>query len=241
MARTTHESAKEFENQNTFEFFTLVDDGDTAKVQFMVDNIADVLTYTTHEIPMLSRSGKEFQRKVSCHKTHKSDPEGVCPFCDAGMKVKIARFIPMYDIENKKVVLWDRGSRFIDSQLAGFFNRMRSQGVDVKQLVVEIVRQGKKGDNQTTYALYPMERMEPQDTSNLEIPDPEGSLIAVWSPAEMKEYNATGTIPQAHDTTNNGVQRRGSTPATAPVEQTATDNTPIDFSDSVEVSPVDFF
>lgn len=234
MARMTHESAKEFES-NGFDTFALLDDGDSARVQFMIDNIDDVLAFSTHEIPMLSQSGKEYQRKVSCLKFHKDDPEGTCPLCDASTKVKIARFIPMYDLSKSKAVLWERGARFIDNTLGGFFNRMRRDNVDIKNLVVEIVRQGRKGDNQTTYAIYPMERLDPVDISNVEIPDPEGSLVAVWTKQDMSNYLDNGTIPQANNSSkavNEGVQRRNSTPQpntpSTPPQDAFQDSEPVD-------------
>lgn len=202
MARMTHEDAKQFENRSQFDSFSLSDDGDSAKVQFLVDSSNDVLTYTTHEIPMIAQSGREYKRKVSCLKNHKDDPAGTCPLCDAGKPIKVARYVPMFDIENGKATLWERGPRFCDSQLAGFFSRARANGSDIKNLVVEIVRQGKKGDKSTTYALYPMERIEPVDTANVEIPEPEGSLIATWTPAEMENYISNGVVP----TSNNNSQ-----------------------------------
>lgn len=243
MARMTHESAKEYES-NGFDSFSLADDGDSARVQFMIDNIDDVLAFSTHEIPMLSQSGKEYQRKVSCLKMHKDDPEGVCPLCDASTKVKIARFIPMYDLSKNKAVLWERGARFIDNTLGGFFNRMRRDNVDIKNLVVEIVRQGRKGDNQTTYAIYPMERLEPVDISNVEIPDPEGSLVAVWTKSDMSNYVNNGTVPQTNNTSNDvneGVQRRTTTPqnsSTAPASTIPKDD--YEAAETVD-DPEDFF
>ena len=251
MARMTHESAKEFENRSDFDAFTLVDDGDSAKVQFMIDDVNAVLTYTTHEIPMLSRAGREYQRKVGCLKQHKDDPMGVCPFCDEGKKIHVIRYIPMFDIEKKKIVLWERGAGFIDNNLASFFNRMKSQGSDIRNLVVEIVRQGKKGDTRTTYAFYPMDRLEPLDTSEYEIPDAEGNLILTLSASEMREYLSTGRLP-ASDTSDSAsdagvVRRRGASTSannSSYAPNAAAVDTVGDFMNSSAVqsdNPEDFF
>lgn len=254
MARMTHEDAKQFENRGQFDSFSLSDDGDSAKVQFLIDDSNDVLTYTTHEIPMIAQSGREYKRKVSCLKNHKDDPAGTCPLCDAGKPIKVTRYVPMFDIENGKATLWERGPRFCDSQLSGFFSRARANGSDIKNLVVEIVRQGKKGDQSTTYALYPMERIESVDTSNVEIPEPEGSLIATWTPAEMQNYITTGVVPTGNNSNTQSDPNAGARPrnnaTAAPSEGYTSSNTattpandtpPFDMSANSTTSPEDYF
>ena len=212
MARLSYEQSKEFDTQGSFDVFNLENDQDSDRIQFLMNSINDVLAYTTHGVTARSQRGVEYERKVGCLLNSKDDPAGTCPLCDYGSKIKVARYIPLYSHTQKKVMLWERGPRFIDSTLAGLFNRLIAQGVNPSQIVIEVVRNGKKGDQSTTYALYPMEKLDAVDISNLEIPEPTGTLIADWSKEEMSKYCATGQMPQSNPTSNEGVQRRERAP-----------------------------
>jgi len=249
MARTTHEAAREYDNQGTFDIFVLENDQDAKKVQFMINSTEDILAYTYHGIGMQSARGIGYERKVSCLKTSKDDPMGTCPLCDGGDpggvgKIKTARFIPLYSVDENKVLLWERGAKFIDNTVKGFINRMVANGRSLPSLVVEIVRNGKKGDQQTTYVTYPLENYQSKDIADLDIPDPEGSLIAKWTKQDMQQYLRDGTIPNpAAATTNAGVQRRESRvePESRPGKH-AEDAAPIDTSRGTAVTaPEDYF
>lgn len=208
MAKVDYEQSKEFDTQGNFDVFNLENDQDSDRVQFLMNSINDVLAYTTHGVKARSARGTEYERKVGCLLTSKNDPAGTCPLCDFGSKIKVARFIPLYSHTHKKVMLWERGTRFIDQTLAGLFNRLISQGINPSSIVIEVVRNGKKGDQSTTYALYPMDKLPAQDISTLEIPEPSGSLIAEWTPDDMRTYCATGQTPQSNTANNENVQRR---------------------------------
>lgn len=205
MARMLHDDAKQFENNNTYEIFSLADDQDSERVQILVNIPDDILAYTVHEVPDISSSGKPYTRKVSCLKTSKDDLDGICPLCDSGQKIKVSRFIPVYSYNEGVVKLWERSGKFIDTNLFGFIRRMQVQnGIeDMKNLVVDIVRNGKRGDNKTTYAFYPMERVEPKDVSGIEIPEVEGGIIALWDKKDMNYYVTTGNKPEKHNSSEN--------------------------------------
>lgn len=208
---SSYEESKQYETSSGFEIFSLNDDGDTAKVQFLVSTLDDILIYTTHEIPMKSQNGRDYQRKIGCLKLHASDPEGTCPMCDSGSKVKLARFIPMYSHTAQKVVLWERSGQFIEKNIGSLLNRLRSQGKDPRNVVVEVVRCGKRGDQRTTYQFYPIDTDQPATLEGLDIPDPEGSLIATWSVGDMHNYIANGVVPTAaRGADNTNVVRRES-------------------------------
>ena len=223
MARvTSYEESKQYETSSGFEIFSLMDDGDSDKVQFLADSLDDVLIYTTHEVPMKSQNGRDYQRKVRCLKQHSSDPQGTCPMCDSGAKVKLARFMPMYSHSQQKVVLWERSGQFLEKNIGSLLNRLKSQGKSPKDVVVEIVRCGRKGDTKTTYQFYPLDAEQPASLEGLEIPDPEGSLIATWSIGEMHNYVANGIVPTApQGADNSGVARRESRVPEAPAYNNA--------------------
>ena len=210
MAKVNYEKSKEIDSQGNFDVFNLENDQDSDRVQFLMNSINDVLAYTTHGVTARSARGNEYERKVGCLLNSKDDPAGTCPLCDYGSKIKVARFIPLYSHTHKKVMLWERGTRFIDQTLAGLFNRLISQGINPSTIVVEVVRNGKKGDQSTTYALYPMEKLDAINVATLEVPEPSGSLIAEWTKEEMLTYCSTGQMPQpsSSNNANEGVQRR---------------------------------
>lgn len=208
MARIGFEDSKDYESQGSLDVFSLADDGDSDKVQLLMNSLADVIVYTCHHVPATSRNGRAYEKKVGCLRKSKDDPAGVCPLCDSGNKVKLAAYIPLYSHSHQQVQLWERGRQFTEKVVGTTLNRMISQGLDIKNTVVEIVRAGKKGDQQTTYQFYPMERETPADVSELEIPDPSGQLIAEWSESDMQNYIATGRMPETSNNNSNGVQRR---------------------------------
>lgn len=202
---TSYESSKQFVQEEGIPIFNLADDGDQDRVQFLLNSLDDILIYTVHNIPALSQSGKQYDRKVGCLKTSPHDPEGTCPLCDCGNKLRLSRFIPMYSHNQGKVVLWERSGQYIEKNIAPLLNRFKSEGVSATSKVIEITRVGKKGDMKTTYNFYPL-TVDPVDVQGLSIPDPEdGGLIAKWSTADMIEYRTTGNMPSAG---NEGVQRR---------------------------------
>lgn len=243
MARMTHESAKEFEVQAGNDIFSLADDGDSDRVQFMMTTMDDVMAYTTHSVPMTARSGKKYDRKVGCLRMYKSDPEGTCPLCDAGMPIKVARYIPLYSHTNKKAMLWERGPQFIDRTLSGYVNRLIANGKTPKQSVTEVVRMGKKGDTSTTYQLYPMDTITPHDLTNTDMPDPEGFMIATWSKDDMMHYVNTGEVPQTNTASDADVRRRPA-PAASDYAQPSYDNNQFQapqFNDTQVSDPSDLF
>lgn len=196
MARVTYSDATKFENHSQFDIFNLENDGDSAKVQFLFKDANGILAYTVHEVPMKTQRGTEYMRKVGCLCDSPDAPKGTCPFCDEGRPVKVARYIPLYDVDNDKALLWERGPRLIDGTLLPFLKRTVQRGIDPEKQVVEIIRQGRKGDQSTTYAIERFDTEPAKDTSHIEIPDAEGTLIAKWSASDMATYINTGMPPQ---------------------------------------------
>lgn len=210
MAKMAYNDSKEFESSSMFDTFSLADDGNSDKVQFLISTLDDILAYTAHEIPMMSKNNKQYFRKIGCLKTSKDDPVGTCPLCDSGMRIKVAKFIPLYSHTHKKVMLWERGSNFIDKNLSSCLNRLMANGKDMKNTVIEVVRCGRKGDSSTTYQLYPMDNIPPVDVTDIEVPDPEGGLIATWTVNDMTNYVQTGAVPATNsdNASSAQVQRR---------------------------------
>lgn len=141
-------------------FFKLADDGDVATVRFLYNDADDIEGYAVHEIP--SQSGKKMPDLVNCLREY-NQPVDDCPFCKANMPVKAKLFIPLYNLDEKKVQIWDRGKTFysVISKVCARYekNPIVSQTFDVERV-------GKAKDTSTTYNIYRTD--DPADNTKLE-------------------------------------------------------------------------
>lgn len=193
MARITNDQADRMGGGNS-EWFQLKNDGDVARVQFMLNSIDDIPIFSAHKVEI---GGKD--RYVDCLR-NEGDSAEVCPLCASGMAAKPVRFIVMYQLDDQKVKIWERGRQFI-SKLQGLINRYSP----LKDHVFEIERHGRPGDTNTKYEIYPVDSVEPVDLEDIEMPDFEGGLILQKSFEDMEEYLDTGSFPSE---TSEPVSRR---------------------------------
>ena len=135
MARITNEQADKYYSGGSSEWFQLKNDGDVARVQFMFDSIEDIPTFSTHRIKIGDK-----ERQVDCLRMP-GDPIEKCPLCEAGIPARAARFVIMYQLDDQKVKIWERGRQFI-SKLQGLINRYSP----LSEHVFEIERHGRAGD-----------------------------------------------------------------------------------------------
>ena len=196
MARITTEQADKYYSGGSSEWFQLKNDGDVARVQFMFDGIDEIPTFSTHRIKIGDK-----ERQVDCLRMP-GDPIDKCPLCEAGVPAKAARFIVMYQLDDQKVKIWERGRQFI-SKLQGLINRYSP----LSSHVFEIERHGRAGDQSTKYEIYPVDSIAPEDISQMEMPELEGSLVLQKNADEMNEYLETGSFPSEAESVP--VRRRG--------------------------------
>jgi hypothetical protein len=127
----------EYNEDKYANLFTLRDDGDSADVIILYRNTNEVLIGDTHYI-----KSPEYSGYVHCN--------GVgCPACGKGIRVQTRLFIPIYLINENKIVFFDRNVRF-ESQLQ---NDVFSKFDDPTQYVFTITRHGVAGDINTTYSI----------------------------------------------------------------------------------------
>lgn len=213
MARITNEQADRYYGGSNSEWFQLKNDGDVARVQFMFDSLDDIPTYATHRVKLGDK-----ERQVDCLRLP-NEPVEKCPLCAAGIKCSASRFIIMYQHDDQKVKIWERGRQFI-SKLQGLINRYSP----LSQHVFEVERHGRPGDTSTKYEIYPLDGVDPVDISDLDQPDLEGGIILTKTFEEMEEYLETGDFPQTDDGEQNPPVRRGAPAASraaAPARRTA--------------------
>lgn len=217
MAGFNVNQAENYGGQGGGGFFSLKNDKDVATVHILYDGVEDVTGYSVHEVEL---NGKK--RYVNCLREY-GDPVDACPFCKAGKFTQVKYFVPLF-VESIKtnagdvrvvgaMQTWERGKQF-GSKLSSICSRYPN----VVSHTFEIERNGKAGDQHTTYEVY--ETGETGATmDDYEVPNPLGTLILDKTAEEMETYLATGdfggSAPVRRDSSaqggNGGYTRR--TPA----------------------------
>ena len=201
MARISEKEADNYQSSLQGEWFSLKNDKDVARVQFMMNTMADLDVYACHKVKVGDR-----ERYVDCLRTY-DEPIDNCPFCAAGLPVKPVRYVMMYQHDDNKVKIWERGRTFI-TKLQSMCNRYNP----LSDYVFEIERHGKPGDMSTKYEIFPMDRVDAVDLTDVERPDILGGIILDKSEEDMRIYLETGSFPSTDDTADNfSYDRRGAT------------------------------
>ena len=191
MARFSYSEADNYGAQKS-NYFSLKDDGDTAKIRFLFNDINDIEGVAVHEVQVGDKT-----MDVECLRAY-NEPVDNCPLCAAGYKQNAKLFIPVYDIESKESKIWTRGRTF--------FNKLSSLCSRYNPLVAtpfEVERVGKKGDQSTTYETYPMQSDNSKVTDFPEI-KAEGICFQTKTYEELDKFLQTGVM-----TTNNEQVARG--------------------------------
>lgn len=162
-------------------FFGLKNDGDVARVRFMYNNIDDVVGYAVHEVEL---DGKK--RYVNCLREY-NQPIDECPFCKDHKFQTVKLYVPIYNIDEDKVQVWERGKKFFAklSSLCSRYDNLVSH-------VFEVERHGKPGDQATTYEIYEIEKDGTTLDDLPELPDVLGGLILDKTYEEMEYYLENG-------------------------------------------------
>lgn len=186
MARFNMDTADNYGNNGSnASFFMLKDDKDTARVRFLYDGIEDIEGYAVHEVEVGDK-----RRYVNCLREY-NEPIEKCPFCAAQMRVIPKLFLKMYDVDTNECKIWERGK--------SYFQKMSSMCSRYKPLyneVVEVERNGKKGDKQTSYTFYPVESSE-FDIDSIEMPEALGTIVLDKTADEMETYLNIGDFPSS--------------------------------------------
>ena len=194
-------------------YFSLAEDGDTAKVRIMYTSAEDIEGYSVHKVNV---NGSD--RWVNCLREY-GDPMDNCPLCSARYKLQPRFFVPMYIEEGKNqgdVVIWDRGPGKNNS----FYNQLVTLCNENNPLishVIEIERHGAKGDFDTTYEMFagPSDGTLPEDLP--EVPTPEGTFILDKSYDELLTFVNTGSFEIGdNNPVNRGTNNAGTTSTVEP-------------------------
>ena len=188
------DEADNYGQSNSGSFFQLKDDKDTAKVRFLYNTIDDVQGNVVHQVEIGDK-----KRYVNCLRSY-NEPLDKCPLCQAQYKQIPKLFIRLYNEDAKEVQIWERGKTYFQkmASLAARYNPLCNT-------VVEIERNGKKGDQKTEYIFYPLDTTE-FNLDDVEIPEVLGTLILDKTADEMNDFLQLG------DFVDEGTVQRPSTP-----------------------------
>lgn len=149
MAKININQSGKYSGGEGAEFFSLKDDGDTARVRLLYDQEdgSDLDYFLVHQVEI---NGKK--RYVDClavqedgtMDTHK------CPLCQSGNPRQEKLFLQLYNEDEDKLQVWERGRTFV-AKVQSLINRFGS----LVGQTIEIERNGKKGSQSTTYSFYP--------------------------------------------------------------------------------------
>lgn len=184
-------------------FFALKDDGDKAIIRFYHDNGDDIEKLPVHTVTVGDR-----KVKVACLRMP-GESEDNCPLCSDGSLVSPRMFIKVLVYEpdasgmytkRPTLQIWERGNGF-RKKMQSIINRYASNK-PLMDTVFEIERCGKKGEQGTTYEIYPV-----NDFNADECPIPDdiedftalGTIVKDKSYEEMEEYLETGEFPKVDD------------------------------------------
>lgn len=197
MARFNASEADNYGGQGGAGFFRLANDGDVARVRFMYNSIDDVEGVSVHQVEI-----GEKKRYVNCLREY-SDPVDKCPFCREHMSVQAKLFVPVYDVEEDRVKIWERGKKFFN-KISGLCSRYPN----LVEKEFEIERHGKPKDTNTTYEIFPMDDSESVSMEDLpELPDDFAKFVLDKSADDMEYYLEEGKFPPEED---EAPRRRGS-------------------------------
>ena len=194
-------SLNDLENYNTpgdFEYLTLKDDGDIAKVRFYIESMDDLRFNVVHQV--VDKNGK--RRYVNCLRTY-DQPLEDCPLCADSLKNKdhkfiVKLFLPVLDLDDNKVKIFERGKSF-KNEIEGYIRR----NAPLVNYPCEIERNGAKGSTDTTYKVYPLAQ-EKDETMIKDLPErPQllGSYILEMDVEQMKHFLETGILPSTKEVT----------------------------------------
>lgn len=184
MARFRYDEVEHYGGQGGSGFFYLKDDKDTALVRLMYNNVDDVEGVSVHEVEIGDK-----KRYVNCLREYGA-PVDSCPFCREHMFTVAKLFVPLYDVDNDKVVVWERGKRFF-GKITGICARYP----DTVSHTFEIERNGKKGDTGTTYEIYETGQDDTTLEDLPELPKIIGGLVLDKTAEDMEYFLQEGDFP----------------------------------------------
>ncbi len=189
MARFNASMVENYKPAGAGSFFSLANDGDYESVRLMYNTMEDVELFSVHEVEV---NGQTYW--VNCLREY-DQPVHECPLCAAGNKLQVKMWVPLYLTKTQEVKVWERGRTFV-SKLESAARRYNP----LCSCIFEIERNGKKGDQNTTYELMYVEKDDTQLQDLPELPQVAGSIVKELTADQMEDYLQTGQVPFGNNT-----------------------------------------
>ena len=189
--RFNADEAENYGGQGGGGFFSIQNDKECKQVRFMYNKVEDVEGYAVHKVEV---NGKD--RYVNCLREF-NQPQDVCPFCREGKPVQARLFIPLYNIAEESVQLWDRGKTMF-SKITSLCSRYATRKNLVNN-IFEVERNGKPKDQKTTYEMYQLEADDTELEDLPEAPKILGGFVLDKTADDMEYYLEQGEFPPTSD------------------------------------------
>ena len=201
MARFNASESANYGGQGGGGFFGISEDKGVKRVRFLYNNEDDVEGFSVHKVKIGDK-----ERYVNCLRTYK-DPIDNCPFCRNRESTQVKLFIPVYNIDEDQIQIWDRGKKMFE-KMSSICSRYAKKD-NLVQHIFEVERHGKPKDTSTTYEIYEVESDDTQLDDFEDIPKILGGLVLEKSAEDMEYYLEAGEFPPEDDS-EEMPKRRGS-------------------------------
>lgn len=203
MARFNASESANYGGQGGGGFFSISENKGVKRVRFLYNNEDDIEGFSVHEVEIGDK-----KRYVNCLRTYR-DPVDMCPFCRERMKTQVKLLIPVYNVDEDQVQVWDRGKKMFE-KMSSLCSRYANKD-NLVQHIFEVERNGKPKDTSTTYEIYEVEKDDTQlEDFEDDMPKLLGGLVLEKSADDMEYYLEEKEFPPEDDEEEERPRRRSS-------------------------------
>lgn len=207
MARFKADQADNYGGQGGGGFFGIANDKETKQVRFMYETVDDIEGMSVHKVEV---NGKD--RYVNCLREY-NQPKDDCPFCRENKPVQARLLIPVYNLDEDAVQIWDRGKTMFQ-KMTSLCSRYATKNNLVNN-IFEVERNGKPKDTKTIYEIYQIDKDDTEIDDLGEIPKVLGGVVLDKTADDMEYFLETGEFPPTDDEDEQPVRRRESARASS--------------------------
>jgi len=203
MARFNASESANYGGQGGGGFFSISENKGVKRVRFLYNNENDIEGFSVHEVDIDDK-----KRYVNCLRTYR-DPVDMCPFCREKIKTQVKLLIPVYNVDEDQVQVWDRGKKMFE-KMSSLCSRYANKD-NLVQHIFEVERNGKPKDTNTTYEIYEVEKDDTQlEDFEDDMPKLLGGLVLEKSADDMEYYLEEKEFPPEDDGEEERPRRRSS-------------------------------
>ena len=191
MARFRADEADNYGGQGGRGFFSIQNDKEVKQVRFMYDNVDDIEGMSVHKIKLDDKD-----RYVNCLREY-NQPVDDCPFCRDKIPVQARLFVPVYNLDEDAVQIWDRGKTMF-SKMTSLCSRYATKNNLVNN-IFEIERNGKPKDTKTTYEIFQVDKDNTEISDLGELPKILGTVVLDKTAEDMEYYLEEKEFPPTDD------------------------------------------